>query len=117
MSTLAVNVAPIELIVRLTRIDPRLGGFVLRSLIQCLIMPVWPRVNETKTPMMYSWIREVTLAWKMTSSTPAAITVSAYPCTCSCTRPCDFSCLVWIKRTARVTRLTRLPNTIELWRL
>ncbi len=32
--TLAVNVAPIELIVRLTRIEPRFGGLVRSSRIQ-----------------------------------------------------------------------------------
>ena len=35
-------------------------------------MPVWPSVNETKTPMMYSWMSTVRFAWKTIRMTDAA---------------------------------------------
>ena len=39
---------------------------------QCRTMPIWPSENETNTPMMYSWISVVRLAWKMIRMTIAA---------------------------------------------
>ena len=39
----------------------RVGG-VRSSRVQCRTMPAWLRVNETNTPMMYSWMSRVVLA-------------------------------------------------------
>ena len=65
-STRAVVAAPSALIARARRIRPRSCGLNLRAISesQCRTIPAWLRVNETKTPMMYSWISRVVLASK-----------------------------------------------------
>ena len=68
--TTPVKQAPIVLIVR----DRYILRLVARSVtvrsrrFQCRIMPVWLQVNDTNTPMMYSWISRVGDAWNTTIS-------------------------------------------------
>ena len=91
MSTTAVIPAPMALITRARRIAPCESGrasssvradgrFALpagcrrsdSSRSQCRTMPVWPSVNDTNTPMMYSWMSTVRFAWNTTRITDAA---------------------------------------------
>jgi hypothetical protein len=63
-----------------------------RRLVQCRTMPHWLSVNETNTPMMYSWINRVVLASKAQISRPAStaritmplLNTSRSPRRCSC---------------------------------
>ena len=66
--TIAVKVAPMALIAWERRILARelLEAPLVSSRCQCRTMPSWERVKETKTPMMYSWMIELTLALKAT---------------------------------------------------
>ncbi len=50
--TLKVIEAPMRLMIRLRMMPPRPSAPLRIRRIQCRTMPVWPRVNETNTPMM-----------------------------------------------------------------
>ena len=79
-STTTVKVAPSELMTRPDTASRRAARAVAdvpcesrrSSRRQCLTMPIWPSENDTNTPMMYSWIRVVSFAWKRISTSTAA---------------------------------------------
>ena len=62
--TVPVMQKPTPLTRRLRFMRPRSAGSrsSIRCRFQCLIIPSWLSVNDTKTPMMYSWISAETLA-------------------------------------------------------
>ena len=68
IKTMAVKVAPTALIACERRILGRelLEVPLASSRCQCRTIPSWERVKDTKTPMMYSWMIELTLALKAT---------------------------------------------------
>ncbi|CAM5266917.1 hypothetical protein STANM309S_01434 [Streptomyces tanashiensis] len=72
--TTAVRQAPKALTARRRRMSWRSAAAagVASSRLQCLTMPAWERVKETKTPMMYSWMRRVSCASKATIRAMAA---------------------------------------------
>ncbi len=65
-STVPVSPNPTALTAWRRRSCARAAGSVSRpsSRFQCRIIPACEQVNDTKTPTMYSWISEVTSAWK-----------------------------------------------------
>ena len=69
-STSEVTHAPSALIARERCIVPRarVEAETASRCVQCRTMPAWLSVNETNTPMMYSWIRWVVLALNATIS-------------------------------------------------
>ena len=71
--------APSRLIARLRCRPAADGGRVASSLVQCPTMPVWLRVKETKTPMMYSWISRVVLASNASTRAPARTASTTMP--------------------------------------
>ena len=53
ISTTKVSMAPNAVDRRgCAMMEPRFGGFVFSRASQWRTMPVWPSVNDTKTPMM-----------------------------------------------------------------